>query len=145
MCYRKSFHAWKKHHHPDHHGWHGTRGRRHKSDQPKSEWNYPPVNVRELDDRYELFLYAAGYEKSDFELLVNDNTLVIRVNKQEDEMEVFHWRRYEFRPTKFERRFELDERIDKEAIRATYAEGVLEVTIPKASGFETTRQEISVD
>ena len=29
-------------------------------------WGYPPVNVEELDDRYEILLYAAGYAKSDF-------------------------------------------------------------------------------
>jgi HSP20 family protein len=122
------------------------RGRHHfKRDHPGSGWKQPPVNVRETDDQYELFVYAAGYSKSDFELLVNDNTLVIRAEVAEDEMEVLHWRRYEFQPRKFERRFDLDERIDKEGIKAKYVDGILEVVLPKASGFETKRYDVDVE
>ena len=46
-------------------------------------WGYPPVNVDELDDRYEIQFYAAGYAKSDFQINLNDDTLTVAVEKPE--------------------------------------------------------------
>ena len=147
MCNRNSFYnAIKRHHHACHeHGRRSHSSRPFKRKHAESGWNYPPVNVRETDDKYEMFVYAAGYDKSDFEILVNDNTLVIRVDVPEEDMEVLRWRRYEFQPRKFARRFDLHEKIDREEIKAKYVNGVLEVILPKAQGFETRRYDVGVE
>ena len=144
MCCRRGFHSrWKHHHHQG--GFHHP-AKRWLKDQIKSGWTYPPVNVQELEDRYELFMYAAGYEKSDFSVLVNDNALVISVEKPEKEdQDLFNWRRFEFRQGKFQRRFELDDRVDKEAIKAEYNEGILTVVLPKLPGFTSSSQEIQIN
>ena len=141
MCYSRANHPrWGRHHyHPRHHA------RKWWKNKMAQAWGYPPVNVEELDDRYEVLLYAAGYDKSEFNISLKDNTLIVRAEKPEQEgAPEMNWRRREFRPGGFERFFELNEKINKEAIAAQYADGVLKVTLPKKEGSETIRQEIEV-
>ncbi len=144
MCYRKGFYrGWGSHQHQ--HSKRPHHAKRWAKQGVSSGWNYPPVNVQELDDRYELYMYAAGYEKTDFSILVSENALIISVDKKEnDDRDLFNWRRYEFRSDKFQRRFELDEKVDKEAIKAEYKDGILTVILPKLEGFETFSQEIEI-
>ena len=84
----------------------------------KSEFSaaftYPPANVRELDDKYELNLYAPGYEKEDFIIALIDDRLSISV--KEKPSEEGEWRRQEFAHRAFVRQFELSEKIDKSKV-----------------------------
>ncbi len=124
------------------------RGRHHARKNWKNRfmhYNYPAVNVEELDNRYEIYLFAAGYQKEDFQVAVRDNTLIIGVDKPSlDDGNSNHWRRQEFRPINFERQFELNEKINTETISAKYEEGILKVTLPKRAGFETSRKDVQV-
>lgn len=136
MCYKTAHHS-----HMGRHGHH----RHHARNAWKNWLTQPPVNVEELDDKYEVHLFAAGYAKSDFQIVLQDNTLIIRVDKPENANEGGpNWRRLEFEPKSFERRFELNEKIDKEAISASYEDGILKVTLQKRAGFESVRQEIDI-
>ena len=105
----------------------------------------PKVNVRELDDRYELFVYAAGYHKADFKVDLQDNTLIISATKQKAAETDTNWRRQEFRPKSFERQFELNEQVDKENITAKYEDGILKITLVKLEGFETFRRAVDIN
>ncbi|MEL6867132.1 MAG: Hsp20/alpha crystallin family protein [Bacteroidota bacterium] len=107
---------------------------------------YPPVNVQELDDRYELFLFAPGLSKGDFQIALADRLLTISVEKPkaDEAAEPFNWRRREFRPRGFERKFELNDHIDTSAISAKYEEGILQITLLKLDDFHTKRQDIVV-
>ncbi len=143
MCNRIAF---QKHwNHP-----HANKFRRHGWNQRKRAWreNFsasftaPPANVRELDDKFELSLFAPGFEKSDFLIALMDQTLSISVKDKEEEKE--SWKRQEYMPKGFVRQFELNEKIDKAAISAEYLNGVLILSLPKLEGFETERQEITV-
>ena len=107
--------------------------------------HFPKVNVQELDDRYELFVYAAGYSKSDFKVHLSDSTLTIAVDKIANDLSDYDWRRQEFRPRKFERQFELNDKIDKTSIAAKYEDGILKLTLAKLEGFETVRREVEID
>jgi HSP20 family protein len=101
------------------------------------------VNVRETDNSYELYLFAAGYEKSDFVISMTDHVLNISVEAKQAEKG--DWKRQEYTPKSFVRQFELNEKTDKSAIAATYKNGVLILSLPKLEGFETSRHEIEVD
>lgn len=103
----------------------------------------PPANVREMDDNYELQLFAPGYEKSDFLIAIIDNNISISVKKEES-VQDDHWKRQEYIPKGFVRQFELNEKIDKSGIKAKYENGVLILSLPKLEGFETSREEIKV-
>lgn len=149
MCYRKSSHPqWgmdrEKSMHFGHFGRHfGGQMTRH----PRAGGFFPPVNVLEADDKYELYVYAPGLAKSDFNINLRDDVLTIAVHKKDgsDLVESPHWRRQEYRPTDgFERSFVLNEKVDTANISAAYADGVLVVTLPKLPGTETKRQDVYV-
>ena len=131
--------------------YHQQHGNFHPKHQMRKMWKQkmaaafgvPPVNVKELDDKYEIQLFAAGYTKGDFKLAISDSTLSVSVEKTASES-TENWRRQEFRPMNFERHFELNEKIDQAKIGATYKNGVLHITLPKREGMETTSQEIKV-
>lgn len=140
MCHGKAYHH-KWGHHPRHHF--AKKGKHFRHRHPF--WNTPPANVQELDDRYELFIYAAGYAKGDFEVQLRDDLLIVTAaNKEGELVESGNWRRREFRASGFERYFELNEKIDREAISAKYEEGILKVTLPKLAGMETQSQDVIV-
>ncbi len=104
--------------------------------------NNPPANVKELDDKYELHLYAPGYEKSDFSIALIDKNLSISVDTKNENQT--NWKRQEFIPKGFTRQFELNEKIEKASINAQYKNGVLIISLPKSAGFETERQNIKI-
>ena len=138
MCYKAAHSThWGKHH-PRHHA---KKRRRHHM----GHWGYPPANVEELDDRYEIRIFAAGYEKSDFQVGLQDNDLLISVKKSySEEEQATNERRRGFIPGNFERHFQLNEKIDKNGISAKYEAGILTVALPKREGFETIRQDIDI-
>jgi len=108
-------------------------------------WGYPPINVEELDNHYEILIYVAGYTKSDFKVNLKDDTLTVAVEKSEqDWTEWSSQGQQKFTPGSFERRFKLNNKIDKESITAKYEEGVLKLTLQKLPGFETSQQDIEV-
>ena len=140
MCYKSAYHPhWGKHHHRHHR--HHAKKRYWKN--KFTAWAYPPVNVEEEDEQYLIRLYAAGYQKDDFQVAVEDDILVIKVQKEEQPQQDFH-KRWAFVPGNFERHFELNDKINKESINAKYEEGVLTITLPKLEGKETFRQDIDI-
>ena len=134
MCKRS--HSWGRHHRRSHHhhgGWHGA------------AFAQFPVNVRELDDRYELDLFAPQLSREDFQLELVDRTLTISITaSKEEEVELGQWIRQEYRPRGTERSFMLNEKIDLDNIKAAYAEGVLKVILPKLPGQVTQRRDVDV-
>lgn len=139
MCHGRGYHKRWKHHH---------RSKREKFLRYHGWVKYPPVNIHEFDDHYELFVYAAGFKKEDIAANVKDNTLIISAKKGENDLvEMPEWvdkRREELDLSGFKRVFELNEKIDKDKITAEYKEGVLKVTLPKKEGSETYRQDLEI-
>ena len=122
----------------------GHHGMREWKENFMTNFTYPQANVREMDDKYELHLFAPGYQKSDFIIALIDQKLSITVKKEEIEPDA-NWKRLEFWPRDFVRQFELNEKIDREAINAKYENGVLILSLPKQEGFETKRNEITIE
>lgn len=94
----------------------------------------PLTNIREDKDRYTIELAAPGNVRADFKVSVENDELVISLNrktKSEDgSADKGYWRQ-EFRAESFEKRFHLGDNIQKEGINAKYDAGVLMVDIPK--------------
>jgi HSP20 family protein len=109
-----------------------------------TNFSNPPANVREMDNKYELHLFAPGYQKSDFIIALIDQKLTITVKKEDLDPDN-SWRRLEFLPRDFVREFELNEKIDVGAISAKYENGVLILNLPKQEGYETQRKEITIE
>lgn len=144
MYYKQAFCPGAKHHHGrrDHHMHHPFK---QFIREMKSMQDTPPANVEELDDRYILSLYVPGLTREDIEIKIKDETLVVASNVRNEEPEERNrFRRKEFGLKPFERYFQLNEKIDKEAINAKYEDGILTINLPKLAGFESYRQNIEV-
>ena len=92
----------------------------------------PAVNVRETEDGYFLELAAPGLVKEDFNISVEKDALVISSEKETtSETEEGKVRRKEFNYSSFKRSFTLPKSVDKNAIKASYDNGVLSLVLPK--------------
>lgn len=134
-----------KHHH--HHAY-GRRRRRHRhhhqGSHPWSRAFGAPVNIRELDDRYELHLIAPGLQREDFKLEIADDQLTVSAQAPETTAEG-QWQRREYRFGNFERSFQLSDKVDSEAIAAAYEAGVIRITLPKNPDRVTQRRTLDIE
>ena len=110
-------------------------------DFPKHE-SVPAVNVKENDANYELEVAIPGYNKEDINIEVKDNTLTISSTHKEttEDSEKGKYTRKEFSFRSFFRKFHLPKTVDKDAIKADYKNGILEVNIPKAEKVDDTKR-----
>ncbi len=69
--------------------------------------------------------------------------MTVKVKNQESQEEK-NWSRQEFSSRGFERKFELNDKIDPDKIEAKYINGVLQLTLAKFEGSETVRTEIDI-
>jgi len=94
----------------------------------------PAVNIRETADHYEVQVAAPGMTKNDFSVELDGNTLIISSEKQSenDANNDFRYTAKEFSYQSFSRTFTLQkEVVDTEKLKATYENGILNLTIPK--------------
>ena len=92
----------------------------------------PSVNIVEHDKHYMLDLAAPGMSKQDFNINIEQDHLVITVEKKtENEETEGRFTRREFSYGSFKRSFHLDDKINRDGIIAAYEDGVLKVTLPK--------------
>lgn len=93
-----------------------------------------PVNLLEKKDWYELSVYAPGLSKDAFQVNVADDMLTIRFEHNDPEPASGQWLHREYPRMPFERRFQLNGKVDTTSITARYTDGVLELTLPKTTG-----------
>ncbi|MBP6679697.1 MAG: Hsp20/alpha crystallin family protein [Saprospiraceae bacterium] len=94
----------------------------------------PSVNIVEHDAHFTMQLAAPGLQKSDFNINIENDYLVISAEKKTEKEETGNegkFTRREFNYSSFKRSFQLDENINREGIAASYENGVLSITLPK--------------
>ncbi len=93
----------------------------------------PSVNIKENSDAFTVEVAAPGFEKGDFKIELNLNTLSIssekKVENETREGEVFTKREFSYQS--FSRSFTLPQIADGDRIEANYQNGILTVLIPK--------------
>lgn len=99
-----------------------------------SQMTLPSVNVKELDNGFEIHVAAPGIKKENFKINLERNILTISSetkteNEEKDEKGTFT--RREFNYSSFSRSFTLPEDAEPEKIEASYEDGILKVTVPK--------------
>lgn len=105
----------------------------------------PAVDIAEKEAAYEVTAEIPGMDEKDIEVTVADNALTVKGQKQEDKEEKkkdYHLRERRF--GSFERRFRLPDDVDTERIEASFAKGVLRVTLPKKAGTRKSGKQIKV-
>ncbi len=99
---------------------------------PTHEMTVPSVNVVETKDSFGLEVAAPGMKKEDFKVEVKEGCLVISAEtKAEKEQKEESYTRKEFSYQAFTRSFWLPENVKTDNIKATYADGILKLNIPK--------------
>ncbi|MCE5360874.1 MAG: Hsp20/alpha crystallin family protein [Acidithiobacillus sp.] len=92
----------------------------------------PALDIQETDKQYKISLEIPGVEEKDIELFLDDNVLTIRGEKrQEVDRTEGGFHRIERSYGSFQRVLNLPENANQDAIRATFKNGVLTITIDK--------------
>jgi HSP20 family protein len=92
----------------------------------------PRVDVREEAERFVVTADLPGVEGKDIEITADKGVLTIRGERRAQKQDSGEgYERVERAGGSFLRRFTLPESADAEAIKATHANGVLELSIPK--------------
>ena len=118
-------------------------GRRWLTDEGGKGVVWQPVDIVEQPDRYVVHVELPGMKLEDIKITLEDNQLVIRGEKtRTEEQQNAAYHRLERVHGTFERSFTLTQAVKSDKIEATYRDGVLEVTVPKAE--EAKAREIPI-
>ena len=109
-------------------------------------FNFPPVNISETKDAYELELNVPGRNKEDFKITVDKNILTVSFDKKEESKDENKKQiKSEFNLQSFKRSFTLDEKVVSENIAAKYENGLLVLSLPKKEEVKAEAKQISVN
>jgi HSP20 family protein len=104
----------------------------------------PQVDVRETDDAVLVEAEMPGLEEKDFELTLTQSALTLRGEKRREHEEKGSVYRYERSYGSFERTIPLPCEVEADQVKATYRNGVLDVTLPKTEAARTNVRRIEV-
>ena len=105
----------------------------------------PSANISENSNEFSIEVAAPGYKKDSFNIEIKDDYLKISSKNElskEDKNDKYH--RREFSYSSFERSFYLPEDINAEDIKASYNEGILNISIPKKQKIESKSKVIEI-
>ncbi len=114
------------------------------SDTALSVWS-PAVDIAEHEDEYRVNVELPGVEKNDVSITLESNILTIRgTKKQEKEEKGREYHRVERTYGSFHRSFTLPTTVKADKINATFRDGILSVTLPKAEEAKPKQIEVKV-
>ena len=115
------------------------------SQQVKSASFVPKLDVVEDDQKYLVSAELPGLSEDDIDITIDEDLLTIRGEKK-SEIEKEEKNRYycERSYGVFERRLQLHDQIDSEAIDAKFSKGILEITLPKLAEEQRRTRKVSV-
>jgi len=109
-----------------------------------SVWT-PAVDVAEDENEYVVKVELPGVSKDDVKITMQENILTIRGEKKEEkETKESHFQRVERSYGSFQRSFTLPTHVKNEKIEASYKDGILTVTLPKAEEAKPKQIEVKV-
>lgn len=99
------------------------------------------VDISEDEDAFYIEAEMSGLKKEDISLGVEEDVLTIKgERKKETEEQGKNYHRVERNYGSFSRSFNLGELIDQENIEASFENGVLHVSLPKAQQVRKTKE-----
>lgn len=103
-----------------------------------------PIDIRQTDDAFVIEASVPGFAPQDVEVTVDQNVLSIRANRQQQtEDQKQGWVRRERRQTSLFRRVGLPTEVRADEIAASFENGVLTVTVPRAQRVQPKRIPVS--
>ncbi len=92
----------------------------------------PAVDIYEEENAIVIKAEVPGLTKDEVTVEVHEGALSVKGEKKEEKEEkTKHFHRAERRYGAFQRSFQLPDTVDHEAIKASFRNGVLEITLPK--------------
>ena len=91
------------------------------------------TDIEELDDSYELDVQLPGYNKEDVEVEIKNGYLTVRANHTEntEDKEDGKYIRKECYTGSCERSYYVGDKLTSDDVKANFANGVLQLTVPK--------------
>lgn len=126
--------------------WRQPLSRRMQDLFPAGSWAVSPATeLVECDGEYRITAELPGMTAEDVEIKLSDGTITIRGEKSEEKKEekedyLVSERRY----GEFQRTLPLPSGIDADAVAASYANGVLTVTLPKSAEAKQKERKIEI-
>ena len=121
-----------------------TRGPNGEESDFLGTW-YPAVDIFDNDNEIVLKAELPGLKKEEIDIHVEDNLLTLRgERKREEEVKDKGYYRSERAYGTFSRSFTLPATVDVKKINASYKDGVLAVTLPKAEEAKPRQIEVKV-
>ena len=106
----------------------------------------PSVDIKETKDTYIVKGELPGVDKDDVDVSIDDNTLTIRGEKKsEKDIEEHQTHRTECVYGSFERSFSLPKQVDINNVQASFRDGVLNLTIPKAEEAKPKQIQVKIN
>lgn len=106
----------------------------------------PAVNVKDIDNHYEIELAAPGYKKDNFKAAIENGILTISAETSDEKKEDDEcYTRREFSQSSFTRQFSLPDDIKEDSINAKYEDGLLKMSIEKSENYQPKRKDISIN
>lgn len=95
--------------------------------------HFPPLNLYDAGDRYILSAQLPGVTAGDVELTITGETLTMRGERKRSEgVKEDSYRRQERSLGRWARTVTLPDRVDSGQVAASFSDGILTVTLPKA-------------
>lgn len=95
---------------------------------------FPPMNLYDAGDRYVLTAQLPGLTSGDIELTITGETLTMRGERKRPEgIKDESYRRQERPMGRWSRTVTLPDRVDNEQVSASFAGGILTISLPKAA------------
>jgi HSP20 family protein len=112
-------------------------GRLFETFEPLTPWRvpraFPPVNLFDAGESYVLTAQLPGVGPEDVDLSITGETLTLRGERKRTEgVSEESYRRQERQFGRWTRTVTLPERVETDAVAATFANGILTVSLPKS-------------
>jgi HSP20 family protein len=105
----------------------------------------PSVDIAERENDCVVKVELPGVSKDDVRITLQDNTLTIRgEKKQEKESKESNYHRVERSYGSFQRTFTLPTAVRADKVDASYKDGILSITLPKAEEAKAKQIEVRV-
>ncbi len=109
--------------------------------------NLMKTDVKETDNSYELEVDLPGFKKDEIKLQLSDGYLTISAEKGLDKDEEKHGRliRQERYEGAMQRSFYVGDGLTEDDVKASFANGVLKISLPKAEAKKTLPEESYIE
>ena len=111
----------------------------------EGEWA-PSVDIAETDNEVVVTAELPGVKQDDVDITITDDVLTLKGEKKEEkEVKEKNYHRIERSYGSFQRSVSLPAGVQADKVKATYKDGVLHITVPKAEEAKPKQIKINVE